>query len=109
MRVRQSPNRGISNQERNRQKRLHDVEAEISDLEARAATISRQLENPPLTREKCFTWTGICTPAEYFGRTARRVDAAKFELIHLRFPVPQIKEVIANRTVAQLGDRGNTL
>ena len=46
-RPRQTANPGVSNQERKRQKRLVEVEAEISALEAQAAALSRQLENPP--------------------------------------------------------------
>jgi ATP-binding cassette subfamily F protein 3 len=79
-RLRQNPNPGISNQERKRQRRLHDVEAEISDLETQAAAISRQLENPPadpvkvqrlgqeyvrlqsILEERLDEWTQLNTP-----------------------------------------------
>ena len=44
--MKQNPNRGITNRERDLQKRLQKVENEISDLEAQSAAISRQLENP---------------------------------------------------------------
>jgi ATP-binding cassette, subfamily F, member 3 len=46
-RVKQNPNRGVTNRERNLQKRLQEVENEISILESQSTTVSRQLENPP--------------------------------------------------------------
>ncbi len=79
-RSRQNPNPGISNQERKRQRRLQEVETEISALEAQAAAISRQLENPPaepgkvqhlgqeyvrlqsILEERLDEWTALSTP-----------------------------------------------
>ena len=51
-RAKQNPNPGSSNQVRKRQKRLAEIEIEISGLEEQVDLISHQLENPPDDADK---------------------------------------------------------